>query len=55
MTRLIRFAVLALVTIVTLALLVANRHSVTLYLDPLSPRSAATAIEPPLFLVILLV
>jgi len=54
-TRLIRFAVLALVTIVTLALLVANRHFVTLYLDPLSPRSVATAIEPPLFLVILLV
>lgn len=54
MTRLIRFAVFALITAVLLALAVANRHSATLYLDPLSPRDVAAAIEPPLFLIILL-
>lgn len=54
MTKFIRFAVLAFVTIVTLSLLVANRHGVSVYLDPFSPRAAAAAIEPPLYLVILL-
>ncbi len=54
MTQFIRFAVFATISIVVLALAVANRHVVTLYLDPLSSRDISAAIEPPLFLVILL-
>jgi len=52
--KFIRFTVFTLISVVILALAVANRHAVTLYLDPLSPRDIAAAIEPPLFLVILL-
>jgi uncharacterized integral membrane protein len=55
MIKLFRLAILALLTIVLLALAVANRHGVTLHLDPLAPSTqAGTTLQPPLFFVILL-
>ncbi|MDX2265080.1 MAG: LapA family protein [Hyphomicrobiales bacterium] len=54
MTKVIRLTVLIVLSVSVLTLAVANRHDVVLYLDPLSPRAYAAAIEGPLFLVILL-
>lgn len=53
MTRFIRLTFLAVVTVVILALAVANRQSVPLYIDVLARRDEAHAIEAPLFFIIL--
>lgn len=49
MRRLIKNLVLIPIAIVLIALAVANRHSVTLSLDPFSPADPAISINAPLF------
>ncbi len=52
MTRFIRLTLLAVITLVILALAVANRQSVPLYIDVLAKRDVEHAIEAPLFFII---